>query len=270
MSSQHSDDQTARSRPLQARQSRCLSPFTRAGSRLPLHCTPVPIGHHCTTNGTLSIPHGLQEGRGCPAAADDSRGHAENRRRKMRPGAGITNPHRSPIHRVKITRRLSPTTSDIRSNRAHDRRCHQPTSQQISPSGEDCSPPPAARSAAPPVPAPAPGLPPSPAPRTGASAGPCVLFNGWTTRPPPFHPSTGSRLSPAAASEKPAGKRLLHPPPHRNRPARPSPAQQSRTRLPLLARIVASRLCRAADVRASGKTAPFRRHQYSSLAACRT
>ena len=53
MSSQHSDDQTARSRPLTARQSRCRSPFTRAGSRLFPHCTRIPIGHDCPTTTRL-------------------------------------------------------------------------------------------------------------------------------------------------------------------------------------------------------------------------
>jgi hypothetical protein len=109
MSSQHSDDQTARSRPLTARQSRCRSPFTRAGSRLSPHCTRIPIGHDWSHHyPTTHDPHALQEGRGLRSSRGRLRAARRNTTGKSAP------PRLCPFRRLKFPIPASPPPNSLR------------------------------------------------------------------------------------------------------------------------------------------------------------
>jgi hypothetical protein len=110
MSSQHSDDQTARSRPLPARQSRCRSPFTRAGSLPASHSTPIPIGHEwLTTAPSLTTRTPFKKGEGCAAASGRLARPAETPLEKALRAAGpplcFGRPNSVPPPRNRLRRR---------------------------------------------------------------------------------------------------------------------------------------------------------------------
>lgn len=126
MSSQHSDDQTARSRPLPARQSRCRSPFTRAGSLPASHCTPIPIGHDwLTTTRLFTTPTPFKKGEGCAAAADDSRGQPRHHLKKRSAPQALpcVSDVRTPLHpphsRLRRRSRSSPRRRRLQSPTCH-------------------------------------------------------------------------------------------------------------------------------------------------------
>jgi hypothetical protein len=193
MSSQHSDDQTARSRPLTARQSRCRSPFTRAGSRLPAQTPPFLSDTTASPQPHRSRP--ARPSRRAKAAQQPRTTRASNRdtTEKAPRAAG------SPIAQVRISE--SPTSPAAR--RAPDfALCLVPHH-----GSEHCGPPPCRRLAAPPVAVPAPG--PAPCrPHPDRSQRPAVQIMAMTFPRLPLPPPPRGRLFPVSGFREAAEKTL--------------------------------------------------------------